>query len=208
MSKPGTVKDLVHHERVISNFDDFQGENPHAFLSNFWVEPVVCVGYAPAPGGPLQRTTEGLVWPTGEHLFAALKASRPREYTDVWQASGPSSAKRIGRRLPLRGDWEAVKYDVMVYVVQQKFAPGTHLAQRLKNTDASMLVEGTEWADRVWGLDLNARYHPGRNWLGRTLMARRAELRLPGKVVRELDRSFQMAFWPRMERGVKDTWSS
>lgn len=200
--------EMTSDPRVIHYFDDFRGHNPNAFLSNFHAEPMHCHNLTARPAGPVQSKVIGLSWRTGEHLFAALKASMASDFMMVYSQTAPGQAKRRGRRLALRKDWEAVKYDTMVYVVQQKFAPGSVLAKSLIRTKDSMLVEGTEWADRVWGVDLNSRYRPGRNWLGRTLMARRAELRLPDSIVLQLDRSFQMAYWPMMERGVKDTWRS
>ena len=55
--------------------------------------------------------------------------------------------------------------------------------RRLLETGTRLLVEGTWWHDRVWGVDLAARpahslpwHGAGRNWLGALLMARRSEL--------------------------------
>ena len=204
---PKKEKRLTEHPRVISYFDDFEGYNPQGFLSNFYLESVAPAGLALGRCGHVQAETLGTVWHTGEHLFAGLKASTPREMRAVASLKNPGHAKGAGRKVHLRPDWEDVKYDVMVYVVMSKFRPGTNLAESLMATGDHLLVEGTHWGDRVWGIDLNAAHHPGRNWLGRTLMARRAELRLPDSVVKQLDGSFLLSFWPRMEKGVVGTWS-
>lgn len=159
----------LNDEHQIIWFDDFEGSHPARFLSNFYVgDPLV--GY-------------GVVYPTGEHMFAAHKATTTDEHRLLAAVSTPGAAKRLGRKIRLREDWEFIKYDVMRYVLRVKFAVGRPEAQMLLETGDALLVEGTYWSDRVWGVDLNRgdveapQTLPGRNWLGTLLMARRAELR-------------------------------
>ena len=85
----------------------------------------------------------------------------------------PSEAKRLGRRMRLRSDWEQVKYDVMLDVVRAKFNQHPDLAQKLLATGDEELVEGNDWGDTYWGV-CNGR---GKNMLGKILMRVRAELR-------------------------------
>lgn len=153
-----------HPQWLVNWFDDFgTPDNHYRFLSNFYVgKPLVC---------------DGEEYRTGEHLFQALKAITPRDEAKVRNAPTPGEAKRIGRRIMLRPDWEAVKYDVMAMVVRLKFARDRQEAQLLEMTGNALLMEGTFWGDTVWGVDLNKDGWPGRNWLGTLLMARRAELR-------------------------------
>lgn len=166
---------------VISYFDDFQGDNEWHALSNFYQGAPIRVGpYA---------------FPTGEHFFQAMKATSNRDFRKVIACATPGEAKAEGQHmLRLRPDWERVKYDVMAWVLAEKFSPGRHEATVLLATGDALLVEGTTWGDRVWGVDLKAGrklmarpseevwergepwFSPGRNWLGRLLMARRAEL--------------------------------
>jgi ribA/ribD-fused uncharacterized protein len=153
---------------VISWFDDFGGHNPYAYLSNFYIgEPIMW---------------RGASYPTGEHLFAALKAATTSDHETIRNAPGPAAAKTTGRSIDLRPDWELVKYDAMVLVLALKFTLERAEGQWLLGTGDALLVEGTHWGDTVWGVDLSdwadlpwQRF--GRNWLGRLLMARRAELR-------------------------------
>ena len=84
-----------------------------------------------------------------------------------------SEAKRLGRRVRLRSDWEQVKYDVMLDVVRAKFNQHPDLAQKLLATGDEELVEGNDWGDTYWGV-CNGR---GKNMLGKILMRVRAELR-------------------------------
>lgn len=174
---------------VIANFDDFDGPNEWRFLSNFYV------------GEPLayrQRT-----YLSGEHMFQSFKARTPEDHDKINRAATPGEAKANGRHyLHLRMDWERVKFDVMRVVLRTKFQQGREECALLLATGDALLVEGTTWGDRVWGVDLKRgraevedswkragrgehpewdsgegwEAAPGRNWLGVLLMARRAEL--------------------------------
>lgn len=169
---------------VISYFDEFEGPNEWAPLSNFW------------QGRPIPF--KGYVFLTGEHLFQALKARNTHDFRKVIATPTPAEAKAQGKHmLRLRPDWERVKYDVMRLVLGLKFAQGREETSVLLATGSALLVEGTTWGDQVWGVDLRAgrkgrggeqrdgepwepgagwQHSPGRNWLGTLLMARRAEV--------------------------------
>ena len=155
---------------VIAYFDDFDG--PHSFeaLSNFYV------------GDPIYlRLLSGKPFMTGEHAFAAMKTRTHADFVKIRQAPSPGAAKALGRRVALRPDWEEVKYDVMMAVLRAKFTPHREEGDILLATGDALLIEGTHWGDRVWGVSMDAReiplLAPGRNWLGTMLMARRAELK-------------------------------
>lgn len=150
-------------QHLINWFDDFDGPNRYGFLSNFYI------------GDPIDMGDGFGLYQTGEHAFQAYKAAKVWEFADIASAPGPGAAKSRGRACTLRPDWEAVKYDVMRAVLTAKFATWRAEAQMLLDTGDAYLVEGTDWHDRVWGID--NRTHSGRNWLGELLMARRAHLR-------------------------------
>lgn len=150
---------------MINWFDDFGGENKFAFLSNFYV------------GQPITIGDSGTKFATGEHLFQAFKATNHDDLEKVRIAHGPGAAKSIGRRIALREDWEAVKYDVMRMTLACKFHHSRPEADLLLATGDALLVEGTHWGDTVWGVDLDISVAAGRNWLGHLLMAQRAMLR-------------------------------
>jgi len=156
-------------EIMIDWFDDFEGENQYAFLSNFYV------------GDPIDmQDGEGPIYLTGEHAFAAYKARTRHDWAKVVTAKSPGKAKGIGREIKLRPEWERVKHDVMVCVLAAKFAPNRPEAEWLLRTGDALLVEGTEWQDRVWGVACASNPDKpsyGRNWLGRLLMQQRALLR-------------------------------
>ena len=87
---------------------------------------------------------------------------------------GPGKSKGVGRRVPLRPDWEQVKVGIMEEIVRAKFTQNPELAARLMATGEKILVEGNTWGDTCWGVDL--RTGQGENHLGRILMKVREEL--------------------------------
>lgn len=133
----------------------FKGE--HAFLSNF----------SPCPQGIV---FEGIEYPTTEHAYQAAKTMNQAQRVRVRNLPTASQAKKVGRHLDLREDWEEVKVSVMREVLEQKFTdPG--LRAQLLATGETTLVEGNRWGDRYWGVS-NGK---GKNVLGLLLMALRAK---------------------------------
>ena len=85
----------------------------------------------------------------------------------------PSQAKRLGRRVSLRRDWESVKYTIMKEIVYAKFSQNTALRNMLLGTGNAKLFEENTWGDTIWGT-VNGQ---GRNYLGKILEEVRDELR-------------------------------
>lgn len=150
ISSQQAASELPASEEVI---DDFSGK--YEFLSNF---------------SPSTIAIEGIDYPTVEHAFQAHKSNDPDNRRAVAAQSTPGWAKKAGRALDLRPDWEDVKNDVMRTCLAQKFAEGTELARRLLETGDARLVEGNTWGDDYWGVP---RGGEGQNWLGRLLEERR-----------------------------------
>ena len=145
-------------DSVPERIDQFRGE--HAFLSNFHRHPL---------------HWDGRTWPTAEAAFQAAKTHDARERERIRTAPSPAQAKRLGRRVDLRPDWERVKDDVMHAILQAKFA-APQLRAALVATGDAELIEGNHWGDVYWGR-VDGR---GRNQLGRTLMRIRADIRRAG----------------------------
>lgn len=120
------------------------------FLSNFY---------------PCQVLYEGLFYPSAEHAYQAGKTLVHQERIGVKNAKTPGKAKRMGRKLELRDDWEEVKLSVMDMVVRSKFRPDSGLADKLVETYPNELVEGNNWGDTFWGVCKEG----GENHLGRIL---------------------------------------
>lgn len=82
----------------------------------------------------------------------------------------PGDAKRLGRRVRLRPDWESVKDSIMETYLRQKFS-SSQLAAQLKAVDEP-IVEDNTWGDRYWGRCNGY----GHNMLGQLLEKIKAEL--------------------------------
>jgi ribA/ribD-fused uncharacterized protein len=128
----------------------------YAFLSNFYSSEI---------------EHEGIVFPTVEHAFQAAK-TMDIERRKIAATPAPGSAKRLGRRVKLRPDWEQIKVGLMRDLLRNKFSD-PDLAARLLATGSAELIEGNNWNDTFWGVCRGR----GRNMLGQLLMEVREEIR-------------------------------
>lgn len=139
--------------------NEFDGK--YAFLSNFYESPI---------------NFQGEIFPTVEHLFQARKTIDPNAFLEIRLAETPGRAKRLGRRVALRPDWEEIKDDVMMDALRRKFC-NPNLFHLLAATGSEELVEGNTWHDNYWG-DCHCprcKNIPGKNALGKMLMKLRDE---------------------------------
>ncbi len=60
-------------------------------------------------------------------------------------------AKRYGRSLSLRTDWNQVKDQIMLDIVRSKFS-NPRLRSALSKTGTCYLFEGNNWHDVYWGV--------------------------------------------------------
>lgn len=153
--------DIVMTIRINKNIGEgsvingFQG--PFRFLSNFY---------------RVQVEMDGFLYPSVEHAYQAAKTLDVGSRTTIQLATKPGDAKRLGRRVKLRDDWESIKLDVMLGLLRDKFTYPV-LRSWLLDTGESVLIEDNNWGDRFWGsVD-----GEGDNHLGRLLMRVREEIR-------------------------------
>lgn len=139
-----------------TTINSFRGD--YFFLSNFYECPV---------------TYQGITYPNNETAFQAQKCINDSDKTK-FMSLNPSAAKKLGRRVALRKDWESVKFSIMKDLVKAKFTQNPDLAKKLLATDNAHLEEGNTWGDRIWGT-VNG---TGANKLGIILMQVRDELNL------------------------------
>lgn len=132
--------------------------NEYRFLSNFWPAPV---------------TYRGLTYQSSEAAFQAQKCLTEEEKLQFVHLP-TNMAKRLGRTVQLRPDWEEVKRDIMEEIVRAKFNQNADLKSQLLATGDMLLEEGNTWHDTYWGVDVRTR--EGENHLGRILMRVRQEL--------------------------------
>lgn len=121
------------------------------FLSNFY---------------PVEIKLDGIVYPNAETAFQAQKTLDVGERRKFSMLKNPVQAKRLGRKVKLRDDWEEVKLDIMTEIVSQKFLQHPHLIEMLLQTGDEELIEGNKWGDRFWGVCKGK----GENHLGKILM--------------------------------------
>lgn len=115
---------------------------------------------------------EGIEYPTVEHAYQSAKTLDTNERRRIAALPTPAEAKRAGRQLALRPDWEQVKFEFMEQCVRYKFTHHPDLRRKLLATGAAYLEEGNTWGDTVWGV-YNGQ---GENRLGKLLMKVRTEL--------------------------------
>ena len=117
---------------------------------------------------------EGYFWPTSEHYFAAHKSKSQQGKDWIRQANNPATAKKRGRGIPIREDWEEIKFDVMWDALNYKFGTeNDNLKKMLLDTLPHELIEGNYWGDTCWGVCNGV----GENHLGKMLMRLRDELK-------------------------------
>jgi ribA/ribD-fused uncharacterized protein len=135
----------------------FSGD--YAWLSNFFpLRPEHRIAFA------------GLEWSTVEHAYQASKTIIRGEQILINRCHWPGSAKRIGRTVTLRSDWDSVKVAMMEDFLSQKFED-PELTRKLLATGDAKLVEGNLWHDNFWGSCTCPRCaNHGQNWLGILLM--------------------------------------
>lgn len=116
---------------------------------------------------------DGRTYKNSEAAFQSAKSLDP-EVRDEFSEMTGVVAKREGKRVLLRRDWEEVKDDIMEEVVREKFLQNPDLLKKLIDTGDMELVEGNRWHDKYWGVDLAS--GEGENHLGIILMRIREEL--------------------------------
>jgi len=137
-----------HYSMPSEVIDSFTGENH--YLSNFY---------------PVDVTYEGIVYPSSECAFQAAKTLDLEERVKFTRMN-PGDAKKAGRKLTLRSDWEDVKLQVMWEIVYTKFYQNPKLIGKLLSTYPKVLIEGNTWGDTYWGVCKDI----GSNHLGQLLM--------------------------------------
>jgi hypothetical protein len=119
---------------------------PFRFLSNFYIED------------------DGK---SVEHRFQAVKTLDESEREFIYSAPTAAAAKRRGRQVTMRQDWDEVKEQVMEFLLTKKFED-PRMRKLLLQTGDARLEEGNYWGDEYWGVDMVT--GEGLNRLGILLM--------------------------------------
>ena len=142
--------------------DNFRGD--YFFLSNFSPSPLLFAG---------------MEWPTLEHAYQAWKSREWIIRDQIRKLPTAANARRAGRSLPRRRDWNQVREPLMLALLRCKFGQSKVLADKLLVTGDEELVEGNDWGCVFWGMvkDADGKW-TGENHLGLLLMQVRGELRI------------------------------
>lgn len=138
-----------------ATISSFSGQ--YRFLSNFYQ---CSVPYA------------GLIYPSSEHAYVAAKTLDLALREAIRDISAPAAVKKYGRILPLRPNWDNLKFGIMYDIVMSKFTTEP-LRSMLIATGGAELIEGNTWGDRYWGVCRGV----GENRLGQLLMRVRDRLK-------------------------------
>ena len=138
----------------------FDGDN--RFLSNFWSAEITYGGY---------------IFPTSEHAYQAAKTLDKNERETVRNSQGANAAKKAGKQVTLRPNWDSIKDDIMLEILRLKFTD-KDLKEKLLATGDKVLVESNHWHDNWFGVcHCDKCKGIGKNRLGQLLMKVREEIK-------------------------------
>ena len=129
----------------------------YRFLSNFY---------------PCEVFYEGILYPSSEHAYMASKTNDLQLKKLISTILQPSDAKKFGRKIDLRKDWDDLKLEYMEQILRIKFS-NPELREKLKSTKNRVLIEGNKWGDTFWG---ESPLGNGFNHLGKIIMRIRDSL--------------------------------
>jgi len=139
----------------MEKINGFEGE--YRFLSNFW---------------PCKIEWQGQEFQCSEALYMAFKSGDPADFARFAPLDA-REAKKLGKTVVLRADWDQAKISIMRNVLALKFRQNADLREKLLATGEAELIEKNWWRDEFWGVCNGV----GENWLGRMLSELREKLR-------------------------------
>jgi len=143
-------------------------EGKYRFLSNFWDSII--------PDDTIFSTD---TYQSVEAAYQASKTHNSIEKDKIRLAKSAGEAKRLGKKVTIRQDWEDVKDSIMLDLLRSKFLKKDDLTYNLMETGDAELIEGNNWCDNYWGICYcNKCNGMGRNVLGQLLMMVREEAKI------------------------------
>ena len=109
------------------------------------------------------------IFKSAESAFQSMK--NPSRISEFVELNG-YDAKKLGKRVNIRPDWNDVKDTMMLNILRAKFMQNPDLQKRLMLSTYE-IVEDNSWGDTYWGVCNGT----GQNKLGVILMQVREELR-------------------------------
>lgn len=123
---------------------------------------------------PVTITFAEETYPSLEHAYHALKTANLEQRKRFQDPTlRPGDAKKMGKKVTLRKDWNSVRVITMANLLEVKFGPtNLELRKYLASTSPKLLIEGNLWHDNFWGICFcpSCRSCSGTNKLGQMLM--------------------------------------
>lgn len=174
-----TKKDLIDYI--------LQGNKPEYVL--FWGSKGDGIGkHCLSQFYPIHFVIDSIIYRSAEQYYMAQKAlffNDKEILTKIMKSRSPLEIKKLGRKVANfnQGQWEAVRFEIVVKGNAAKFGQNRKLHEYLKSTKGSILVEASPY-DSIWGIGLSendTEVHdpcqwPGENLLGFALMKVRDEI--------------------------------
>jgi len=129
--------------------------NHYRWLSNF---------------APVTIILDNIQYPSVENAYQAAKTLVLTE-RQQFEICSPVQAKRKGKKITLREDWDLVKLIIMNQLCTQKFEQEPYKTLLIA-TGNTFIQEGNYWNDYYWGVCRGK----GANHLGKIIMAIRTTL--------------------------------
>lgn len=120
---------------------------------------------------PCKVLFEGIEYPSSENAYQAAK-TEDIEIRKIFSKITANEAKKLGRKIKIRLEWDLIKLEIMHKICLDKFTRNPDLSQKLISTGDSYLEETNFWGDQFWGVYEGI----GKNWLGKILMQIRNEI--------------------------------
>lgn len=120
-----------------------------------------------------QFQIDGIRYRSVETYYQSHKSNNRSDWERMSQMDSPL-AKKEGRKLNIRPDWEEIKYEIMKTALRLKFSI-PKWRDKLLATGNEILVEWNNWKDLCWGVSIMD--NKGKNLLGLALMEIRDEIK-------------------------------
>lgn len=119
---------------------------------------------------PVQVKLDDQVYPSVENAYQASKTLILSDRI-LFLTCTASEAKKLGKKLFLRSDWDEVKIPIMHDLCSQKFSQ-EYFKSKLLATGNIEIIEGNYWNDIFWGVCEGV----GENHLGKIIMQIRSKI--------------------------------
>lgn len=161
---------LLEENKILNGTKGFEGK--YDCFSNFCTHNTIFIRL---PYGDKNGKSYGS--DNVETLFQAAKCTNHKDIQNIILTSTPGMAKRLGRKVELRKDWEYIKENVMKELVKKKLDIFPEFRNLLSEIpDDIVIAEFNTWNDKEWGV--SSKTLKGNNKLGKILMELRDKAKL------------------------------